>query len=89
MANKKYKDSDILAAMSLLVDNDSVVYGANGHYSIGAYYDITKVSSVFGDKDYNSKGNIDKAENSDAAKAWKNELGELDESLEKALWLNW
>ena len=35
---KKYKDSDILKAMQMHYDYDSVVYGANGHYGIGGEY---------------------------------------------------
>ena len=29
---KKIKDSDILKAMAMHLDEDSVVFGANGHY---------------------------------------------------------
>lgn len=42
MANKTFKDSDILKAMEYLNDYDSIVYGANCHYSNGGYYDLNK-----------------------------------------------
>ena len=32
---KKIKDSDILKAMAMHLDEDSVVFGANGHYAVG------------------------------------------------------
>ena len=86
MAKTKFKDNEILQAMEYHNDRDAVVFGANGRYGLGAYYDITKVSSVFGDKDYNSQDNIDKAENSEAAKAYDESI---DENLRAALWLKW
>lgn len=73
---KKFKDSDILNAMIYELDEDSVVYGANGHYAVGAYYDITKVSSVFGDKDYNSQDNIDAASGATSVEEYENEEGD-------------
>ena len=84
---KKFKDSDILKAMAEKLDEDSVVYGANGHYAIGAYYDLTKVSSVFGDKDYNSQEAIDAANDSEAAELYRTDDNKLDEYLQKAEWL--
>lgn len=84
---KKFKDSDILRAMETHLDEESVVYGANGHYALGAYYDITRVNSVFGDEDYNSQGNIDSASATTAAEKYRTDDGELDESLQKALWI--
>lgn len=87
MENKTFKDSDILKAMSMHLDEDSVVYGANGHYGVGAYYDITKVSSVFGDKDYNSQSNIDAASGTTAAEKYRTNNDELSEGLQKAIWL--
>ena len=84
---KKFKDSDILKAMAAKLDEDSVVYGANGHYGVGAYYDITKVSSVFSDKDYNAQSNIDDAENTEAAELYRTDNNNLDEYLQKAEWL--
>ena len=84
---KKIKDSDILKAMAMHLDEDSVVYGANGHYAVGGYYDITKVSSVFGDKDYNSQDNIDAADETKAAELYRTNNDELDEGFQKAEWL--
>ena len=87
MEKKIFKDSDILKAMEMHLDEDSVVFGANGHYAVGAYYDITKVSSVFGDKDYNSQSNIDDASGTTAAELYRTNNDELLEGLQKAVWL--
>ena len=87
MANKTFKDSDILKAMEMHLDEDSMVYGANGRYGVGAYYDITKVSSVFGDKNYNSKSNIEGASGTTAAQQYYTVDNTLDEGLQKAEWL--
>lgn len=87
MANKTYKDSDILKAMAMHLDEDSVVFGANGHYAVGAYYDITQVSSVFGDKEYNSQDNIDSASATTAAELYRTNNDEFPEELQEAYWL--
>ncbi len=87
MEKKTFKDSDILKAMAMHLDEDSVVFGANGRYAVGAYYDITKVSSVFGDKDYNSQSNIDDASGTTAAELYRTDNNELHEGLQKAVWL--
>lgn len=87
MEKKTFKDSDILKAMEMHLDEDSVVFGANGHYAVGAYYGITKVSSVFGDKDYNSQSNIDDASGTTAAELYRTNNDELLEGLQKAVWL--
>ena len=87
MAKKTFKDNDILKAMSMHLDEDSVVFGANGHYAVGGYYDVTKVSSVFGDKDYNSQSNIDDASGTTAAEIYRTDNNELSEGLQKAIWL--
>ena len=87
MDKKTFKDSDILKAMAAHLDEESVVFGANGHYAVGAYYDITKVSSVFGDKDYNSQDNIDAASGTTAAEKYRTNNDELSEGLQKAVWL--
>ena len=42
MANNTFTDSDILKAMEYINDYSSIVYGANGHYANGAYYDLNK-----------------------------------------------
>ena len=87
---KKIKDSDILKAMAMHLDEESVVFGANGHYANGAYYDITKVSSVFCDKDYNSQDNIDAASGTTAAELYRTNNDTLPEGLQEAIWLkNW
>lgn len=87
MAKKTIKDSDILKAMSMHLDEDSVVYGANGHYAIGAYQDLTKVSSVFGDKDYNSQSNLDAASGATAAQNYYTDNDKMDEHLQKSIWM--
>ena len=76
-----------MSKLALHLDEDSVVFGANGHYAVGAYYDITKVSSVFGDKDYNSQSNIDDASGTTAAELYRTDNNELLEGLQKAVWL--
>ena len=40
--NIKFKDSDILKNMEYLNDYESIVYGANGHYANGAFYNLNK-----------------------------------------------
>lgn len=77
---KKYKDSDILKAMAYHLDESSVVYGANGHYSVGAYYDI------LGD-DYNKQEVLDAASGATAVEEWASEEI-VDEDLKKALWID-
>jgi hypothetical protein len=84
---KKIKDSDLLKAMAMHLDEDSVVFGANGHYAVGGYYDITKVSSVFGDKDYNSQDAIDAADSTEAAELYRTDNDELPEEFKDALWM--
>lgn len=42
MANNTFTDSDILKAMEYINDYSSIIYGANGHYANGAYYDLNK-----------------------------------------------
>ena len=54
MKKIKYTENDLYNAMVRNVDEDAVVYGANGHYAIGAYYDITKIVSTNGTVDYNN-----------------------------------
>ena len=84
---KKIKDSDLLKAMAMHLDEDSVVFGANGHYAVGGYYDITKVSSVFGDKNYNSQDAIDGADSTKAAELYRTDNDELLEEFKDALWM--
>jgi hypothetical protein len=73
--------------MAMHLDEDSVVFGANGHYAVGAYYDITKVSSVFGDKDYNSQDAIDAADSTEAAEKYRTDDDKMIENFQKAEWL--
>lgn len=42
MAQNKITDGDLLKAMEMHLDYDSAVYGANGHFSIGGYYDLNE-----------------------------------------------
>ena len=84
---KKIKDSDLLKAMAMHLDEESVVMGANGHYAVGAYYDITKVSSVFGDKDYNSQDNIDSASGTTAAELYRTDNDEMIDYSKEANWI--
>lgn len=59
MKKIKYTENDLYNAMVRNVDEDAIVYGANGHYAIGAYYDITKIVSTNGIVDYNNKSNFE------------------------------
>lgn len=69
MSRLIYKENDLYNAMVRNLDENGVVYGANGHYSIGAFYDITKINSaIAGDKDYNKKSNFENNKDSEAAK---------------------
>lgn len=70
---KKYKDSDILAASEMMINEDSVVYGANGHYAVGAYYDLYE--------------NYQDASGTTAASMYYNGDGTIDEDLQNAKWL--
>ena len=70
--NIKLKDSDILKNMEYLNDYESIVYGANGHYSNGAFYNLNK--------------NYTDSDNVEAVEELKKESG-IDENLEKSLWM--
>lgn len=70
----KFRDSDLLDAMTMHLDEDAVVYGANGRYAVGAYQDLTKVSSVLGDKEYNSESNVEGAKASGEKNGWYDEF---------------
>ena len=72
---KKITDSDILYAMTMHLDEDSVVFGANGHYSVGGYYD------VLGDN-YNKQSILDKA--SGSSEYW---YDSVREELKDANWM--
>lgn len=70
---KKYKDGEILAASNMMIDEDSVVYGANGHYAVGAYYDLYE--------------NYQEVSGTTAASMFYNGDGTIDEDLQNAKWL--
>ena len=70
--NIKFKDSDILKTMEYLNDYESIVYGANGHYANGAFYNLNK--------------NYADSDNVKAVEELKKESG-IDENLEKSLWM--
>lgn len=74
----KYTDSDLLRAMVMHNDFDSVVYGMNGHYGIRASY-----------QELDSYGKSNDVSNTDAAKGWKTDCGDLDENLQNAHWMSW
>lgn len=84
MTKKTFKDSDILKAMEAYLDEDSIVYGADGQHAIGSFYDVTKVDSVLGGKDYNNKENVESATNAEAAKLYRKGI---NENLQNASWL--
>lgn len=69
----KYKDSDIINSVMMHLNYESQVYGANGHFSVGAYYDMFE-----GYKD---------AEKTQAASQYKTNDGTLDEYLQAAIWM--
>lgn len=72
---KKIMDSDILKAISTHLDEESAVYGANGHYAIGAYYD--------------KFDGYEEANETNVANAWKSDNDKLAVYLQNAKWLNW
>lgn len=81
-----YKDSDLLNAMIQKVDEDAILYGADGHYAIGAYYDITKINSaIAGDKDYNKKENYESNKTNKVAEQFS-DLGKGKENLNKNIY---
>lgn len=84
---KIFTDSDILYAMIAFLDEEPIIYTSNVHYAIGVYYDITKVSSVFGDKDYNSQSNIDAAKETIAAEKFMNNVDNFDDYQQNAIWM--
>lgn len=68
---KKITDGDLLKASQMMKNYDSTVYGANGKYAVGAYYDLYK-----GYKD---------SEQTEAAKEYENTIE--SDYLKKAAWL--
>jgi hypothetical protein len=88
MDKKTFRDGDILKAMMMHLDEDPIVYGADGQYDIGAYHDLLSVNSfIAGDKDYNSQENLDAASGATAAEKYYTDNDEMDEHLQKAVWL--
>lgn len=69
-----FKDSDILNAMQRELDKDPMVYGANGHYSVGAYYNL------FGEP-YNKESNVTDAEETPAAQGYMEHTDEENIAL--------
>lgn len=69
MTKKIYKENVLYRAMVQNIDEEAVAYGANGHYAVGAYYDITKINSaIAGDKDYNNKSNFENNKEKESVK---------------------
>ena len=69
MAKKIYKENALYRAMVQTIHEEAVTYGANGHYAVGAYYDITKINSaIAGDKDYNNKANFENNKEKESVK---------------------
>lgn len=70
---KTFKDSDILHAMTMMVDYESVVYGFDGKYYLRSSYLID---------------GEDVAPCEEAAPYWKNK-DVVPEDLHNCLWLYW
>ena len=69
----KIYDGDILRAMGSFVDYESMVFGANGHYSVGAYFDLNE--------------SYKDSEETKAAEMFKTDDNTLPEYLQKAYWM--
>ena len=67
-----FYDSVILKKMEYLNDYESIVYGANGHYANGAFYNLNK--------------NYTDSDNVGAVEEFKKESG-IDENLESSIWM--
>lgn len=88
MTKKTIKDGEILKAMMMHLDEEPVVYGANGHYDVGAYQDLLSVNSfIAGDKDYNSQANLDSASGAIAAEKYYTDDDNMKEYLQKSIWM--
>lgn len=85
MKKIKYTENDLYNAMVRNVDEDAVVYGANGHYAIGAYYDITKIISTNGTVDYNNKSNFENNKDFIGVKQFMS-LGDNKDDLNKDIY---
>lgn len=73
---KKYTDGEILKAMQMHYDYDSVVYGANGHYGIGGDYYV-----------FPYYGTSHDVSGTTTAQNYVTDCGKMDENLQKAIWL--
>jgi hypothetical protein len=88
MDKKIVTDGEILKAMIMHLDEEPIVYGADGQYDIGAYQDLLSVNSfIAGDKDYNSQENLDAANGATAAEKYYTDDDEMKEYLQKAIWM--
>lgn len=88
MDKKIVTDGEILKAMMMHLDEEPIVYGADGQYDIGAYQDLLSVNSfIAGDKDYNSQANLDAASGATAAEKYYTDDDEMKEYLQKAVWM--
>lgn len=70
----KYKDSDILMAMDYFNGYDPNVYGANGHYANGAFFNLNKTYK--------------ESDATEAAKLLKKNSA-ANEELLKSLWMEY
>lgn len=70
---KKIYEGDILRAMESFVDYEPMVFGANGHYSVGAYFDL---NDTYMD-----------SEDTKAAEMFRTDDDTLPEYLQKAYWM--
>lgn len=77
---KTIKDSELLDAMIAHLDENAVVYGAQGHYSVGAYYDIIG-------ENYNDEENLAAASATTAAQIFRTNDGTIDDGFQSAIWL--
>lgn len=88
MDKKIVTDGEMLKAMMMHLDEEPIVYGADGQYDIGAYQDLLSVNSfIAGDKDYNSQENLDAASGATAAEKYYTDDDEMKEYLQKAVWM--
>ena len=88
MDKKIVTDGEMLKAMMMHLDEEPIVYGADGQYDIGAYQDLLSVNSfIAGDKDYNSQANLDAASGATAAEKYYTDDDNMKEYLQKAIWM--
>lgn len=86
MGERIYKENDLYRAMVQNIDEEAVAYGANVHYAVGAYYDITKINSaIAGDKDYNNKSNFENNKEKESVKQFL-KTDEHNDELKKEIY---